>query len=301
LLETVWELYIHFSFIIFRLFGRMECISRQDQSQRRAKSSLTFSIDKIIGTNNECTDDTARTSSESNSKDFASRIVKDPEPDTSGGVSFQPVKSRQTTMHLDMIQQQDQYQHAATLLKAEMQKRQLSSYYTRELYDVNMNAVPFLHPAFMLGRMCPDEYKAQIFQNLSALHQQWPNFHKEALYSLDMLRPSDVKTYSVHPSHSEEQIQSITKLKSMVECKDRKNVITKERVDEKEREDDKSKPVIEKSKQELSPVEVDTPVSSGRKVVPKSQKSFSCPECGKLFNAHYNLTRHMPVHTGTYN
>ncbi|XP_066995971.2 fez family zinc finger protein erm-like [Anabrus simplex] len=28
------------------------------------------------------------------------------------------------------------------------------------------------------------------------------------------------------------------------------------------------------------------------------QKSFTCPECGKIFNAHYNLTRHMPVHTG---
>lgn len=28
------------------------------------------------------------------------------------------------------------------------------------------------------------------------------------------------------------------------------------------------------------------------------QKTFTCPECGKIFNAHYNLTRHMPVHTG---
>ena len=33
-------------------------------------------------------------------------------------------------------------------------------------------------------------------------------------------------------------------------------------------------------------------------VVGKSQKLFTCPECGKVFNAHYNLTRHMPVHTG---
>ena len=30
----------------------------------------------------------------------------------------------------------------------------------------------------------------------------------------------------------------------------------------------------------------------------KNQKTFTCPECGKVFNAHYNLTRHMPVHTG---
>ena len=27
-------------------------------------------------------------------------------------------------------------------------------------------------------------------------------------------------------------------------------------------------------------------------------KQISCPVCGKVFNAHYNLTRHMPVHTG---
>ncbi|XP_047490121.1 arginine-glutamic acid dipeptide repeats protein-like [Penaeus chinensis] len=32
--------------------------------------------------------------------------------------------------------------------------------------------------------------------------------------------------------------------------------------------------------------------------VTKPAKTFTCPECGKVFNAHYNLTRHMPVHTG---
>lgn len=29
-----------------------------------------------------------------------------------------------------------------------------------------------------------------------------------------------------------------------------------------------------------------------------SNKVFKCNECGKCFNAHYNLTRHMPIHTG---
>ena len=32
--------------------------------------------------------------------------------------------------------------------------------------------------------------------------------------------------------------------------------------------------------------------------VEKPVKQISCPVCGKKFNAHYNLTRHMPVHTG---
>ncbi|KAK0399799.1 hypothetical protein QR680_003220 [Steinernema hermaphroditum] len=30
----------------------------------------------------------------------------------------------------------------------------------------------------------------------------------------------------------------------------------------------------------------------------EKKKNFECRECGKVFNAHYNLTRHMPVHTG---
>uniref|UniRef100_A0A1I7XRM0 C2H2-type domain-containing protein n=1 Tax=Heterorhabditis bacteriophora TaxID=37862 RepID=A0A1I7XRM0_HETBA len=28
------------------------------------------------------------------------------------------------------------------------------------------------------------------------------------------------------------------------------------------------------------------------------RRTFKCKQCGKQFNAHYNLTRHMPVHTG---
>lgn len=39
-------------------------------------------------------------------------------------------------------------------------------------------------------------------------------------------------------------------------------------------------------------------ISPGRELNPGKQKTFACPECGKVFNAHYNLTRHMPVHTG---
>ncbi|XP_050519337.1 fez family zinc finger protein 2-like [Diabrotica virgifera virgifera] len=51
-----------------------------------------------------------------------------------------------------------------------------------------------------------------------------------------------------------------------------------------------------------SPVAVQSKTTSSSNVsspvlTPK-QKSFECGECGKVFNAHYNLTRHMPVHTG---
>lgn len=39
-------------------------------------------------------------------------------------------------------------------------------------------------------------------------------------------------------------------------------------------------------------------ISSPTSTTSGKPKTFACPECGKVFNAHYNLTRHMPVHTG---
>lgn len=52
-----------------------------------------------------------------------------------------------------------------------------------------------------------------------------------------------------------------------------------------------------------SPKNQHSPSSTGSASLPPNalnnkQKTFACPECGKVFNAHYNLTRHMPVHTG---
>jgi hypothetical protein len=34
------------------------------------------------------------------------------------------------------------------------------------------------------------------------------------------------------------------------------------------------------------------------KTTSDSKQKFECKECGKLFTAQYNLTRHLPVHTG---
>jgi hypothetical protein len=39
--------------------------------------------------------------------------------------------------------------------------------------------------------------------------------------------------------------------------------------------------------------------SSPASAASNKQRTYPCNECGKVFNAHYNLTRHMPVHTGT--
>lgn len=40
------------------------------------------------------------------------------------------------------------------------------------------------------------------------------------------------------------------------------------------------------------------PTTSTATAAASSVKTFTCNHCGKVFFAHYNLTRHMPVHTG---
>ncbi|OWA53574.1 Fez family zinc finger protein 2 [Hypsibius exemplaris] len=62
-------------------------------------------------------------------------------------------------------------------------------------------------------------------------------------------------------------------------------------VDEEDEEDeDEDEEEEEKAGSDLS-----TGAGGG---APMKSKPFVCPDCGKEFNAHYNLTRHMPVHTG---
>ena len=50
--------------------------------------------------------------------------------------------------------------------------------------------------------------------------------------------------------------------------------------------------------QPITPPSSATSGGGGAGVAAIKPKTFACPECGKIFNAHYNLTRHMPVHTG---
>ncbi|XP_038132367.1 fez family zinc finger protein 2 [Cyprinodon tularosa] len=45
-------------------------------------------------------------------------------------------------------------------------------------------------------------------------------------------------------------------------------------------------------------VKTHSKLNSGTGSADGKHKNFTCEVCGKIFNAHYNLTRHMPVHTG---
>ena len=53
----------------------------------------------------------------------------------------------------------------------------------------------------------------------------------------------------------------------------------------------------ERQRESQPPLSSNT-VTVGRKRRNGVPKTFTCEVCGKVFNAHYNLTRHMPVHTG---
>lgn len=55
---------------------------------------------------------------------------------------------------------------------------------------------------------------------------------------------------------------------------------------------------IENTKPPSLPAVSSTSNAVGRKRRNGTPKTFTCEVCGKVFNAHYNLTRHMPVHTG---
>lgn len=271
----------------------MECISKET-FKVQTKTSLAFSIDKIIGTNRERSTEQVHNKTE---HDCLNPVTEKERKDVNEqtGESFKPVRRRSDVMQAEMLKYQTQYQHAASLLKSEMQKRQLTSYLARDMYDVNMNSVPYLHPAFMLGRMCPDEYKAQIFQNLSALQQQWPNMNKDALYSLDLLRMSEVKGLTSQLNHLPEHMPRPDK--KMTDSSQQDTNTPKEKSSDLNKQSDKHS-VGSGSSQDDGTQDSVQVASPDKKGVPKTQKSFSCPECGKLFNAHYNLTRHMPVHTG---
>jgi len=58
----------------------------------------------------------------------------------------------------------------------------------------------------------------------------------------------------------------------------------------------------QEAERKLSESKLWMPMNSMKNIVnqdaERPAKQISCPVCGKMFNAHYNLTRHMPVHTG---
>ncbi|XP_071170998.1 uncharacterized protein [Mytilus edulis] len=147
-----------------------------------------------------------------------------------------------------------------------------------------------VHPAFTMGRMPNEEYQAYLLRYYSLLPTNTlTSFGKY----LDLKSPS-LKRYpsttkasrfelqdKIHRSPSNEKITPVRDINDNTKENPLSDFIKNEKETTKEADD---------------PIKVQQ--SKGKKMVSKTQKTFTCPECGKIFNAHYNLTRHMPVHTG---
>lgn len=291
----------------------MEFSKGENCIKMSAKPSLAFSIDKIMGTT-KTSDKKAETELNNESECVGSEGIAEQEVrDCSSLVesdksSFKPVKRSKNFVEEDYNKQHEflatQYQHAAAVIKNELHKRQMLPYMGRDMFDVNMNSVSCLHPAFMFGRMTPEEYRAQILQNISVLHNQWPNINKDNSHMIDSLSWSNMfppTERKLPPDQEKTQEknndqQTIQQHRTPDYSPRSREEGSLHRSDGRAStgEDVKKVEELERAKEGV------TSQGNVKRLISKSQKSFSCPECGKLFNAHYNLTRHMPVHTGIY-
>ncbi|XP_046562161.1 fez family zinc finger protein 1-like [Haliotis rubra] len=173
---------------------------------------------------------------------------------------------------------------------------------------------PLYHPVFSnLARSSYEDYHAQLLRNYSLLHQSSLSPNKDRILSnLDLLK------FSGFP-HVLSQGKPLGQRSAFVAQENRDSLFTREKVEESPKispceaevkvvkvdkeeccmDNDKSFDKETENKEEEHNNNGSSPDSNGlKKPVNKSQKTFTCPECGKVFNAHYNLTRHMPVHTG---
>ncbi|XP_060601691.1 fez family zinc finger protein erm-like [Ruditapes philippinarum] len=294
----------------------MDFSDDQNCIKMSSKQPLAFSIDKIMGTTTDSLEPKVVANCDRESdRPYKRKGQSDDNYSDNANIddfersSFKPVKRAKMAINDEFRKQQEylatHYQHAAAVIKSEIQKRQIMPYMGRELFDVNMNNVACLHPAFMFGRLTSDDYRAQILQNLSGIQHQWQSTNKNNSHILESLSWSNMKYFSPENKHMSPQEKSQEKEKDQHYSQHIKNPDCSPRDRQQENlhgnitgpstEED----VVKTNDLDISKENGSSPSpSTAKRMISKSQKSFSCPECGKLFNAHYNLTRHMPVHTG---
>lgn len=164
--------------------------------------------------------------------------------------------------------------------KKEIFHNSLDNYYGLQAY---------VHPAFMMGRIPNDEYQTYLLRYYSLLPST--NITSVAKY-LDLKSPS-IKKFS---NISKTNVVQTEKLEG--NNRHRKEATSKD-LDDNSKENTLSEFIkTEKNPSPEKEESVRLLQNKVKKVASKTQKTFTCSECGKIFNAHYNLTRHMPVHTG---
>ena len=304
----------------------MECVSLPERSSRKtAKSTLAFSIDKIIGLQDNVKDEDKTPNSVPDSeklstfydKHLLTNQAKNTERDTFEKPINKLGSTESSDKHIFHKKLDENFKQlkldkygtpvsptATGVYDTHIQPQNIVSAHGREIQDINMNLMSYLHPAFLLGRLNPEDYRAHLLHNYYLQHQN-THLSKEASYALDLYKLGNPQYFNAQATqdlqkqilaenlHLNEHLPSSEddlKHKHKVELKEAGFATAKDR--ESTTKDLGSEPVKDYRE----------PYSDTRdkKFQNKAQKTFTCQECGKMFNAHYNLTRHMPVHTGSY-
>ncbi|KAL3853341.1 hypothetical protein ACJMK2_016889 [Sinanodonta woodiana] len=259
------------------------------------KPNLKFSIEKIIGSspkkNSDEPDEDKRmerflmTETEQIGQD--ARSVDPDNSDNNEGAKIHE------TLQQTFLATHYQQATAAAVLNVEMQRRQSHSYNGGSVQDVAL--WPYLHPAFVFGRLPLDEYRAQILQHL-AFSQQYHFDMKDCSYSaLELYKLASTQYSGQKGFHRRSEMDQ-----SHVTFHGKKTSTVVDSLQDTGVERDTDNGQIKHSDKNIETEDSknENALLKFKKSTVKSQKTFKCPECGKVFNAHYNLTRHMPVHTG---
>lgn len=172
--------------------------------------------------------------------------------------------------------------------------RKRKSDYLRTIHDQSAAMLgygPMVHPAFLFGRTSVEDYQAYLFRNYSLLQQQLSPVPSRD-YTYEWLRNSGVSKFNSLKSKSFDVPPSEPKQRELLKRKteSKAKVVSATEEGKSCEEQLSSRKDNEKSDSDS--------ISKVKKAAIKTNKTFTCLECGKVFNAHYNLTRHMPVHTG---
>ncbi|KAK3102159.1 hypothetical protein FSP39_009233 [Pinctada imbricata] len=270
--------------------------SEKENSSGRPK--LAFSIESLIET-----DSGKRTNKDAEIVSHLGNIEKEDrrrKPSTSVGEWSYMEKEKKLNEHQTLSFQSYFHRPGSALRAADFSRKNTMGYY-KNLQDhqslLSAGYGHLVHPAFLFGRMTMEEYQSYLLRNYTYAHQHMsPVRHKELNFGMTSLPDSEKSNDMIRPSLFSQSYQVSKCFSSFEEEKKEKD--KKEETKVKHVGDNLERNVdSEKSKAEEVGIS-DTSISKFKKNVNKNQKTFTCPECGKVFNAHYNLTRHMPVHTG---
>lgn len=275
--------------------GRMNNIgaispgSEKENSCRKPK--LSFSIENLIET--KPSENFSKDAEITSLHDFQG--IKNGKSFTNSDDKPWPPKLNHSTDQQREISHIIPQRTANTWLDSGNAYRKRKSDYLRTIQDQSAAMAGYgsmVHPAFLFGRMSMEEYQAYLFRNYSLLQQQISPLPSRD-YPIEWLRSTGTSKY-----HNSMKTKSCDVPIPETKQRDFQKKRTETKNDAAVNDDIKPRSDQATTRNDSERSGNDISNNKHKKPVIKTNKTFTCPECGKVFNAHYNLTRHMPVHTG---